>query len=97
MEEIERIWSHKMEQCFCLELDKASHSCSCHLGKQAARVNVNEKQRKQMDRASEGALRSAPMARTNCDHLQKVETSWRTAVVVAGSVGIKLRELMEKR
>ena len=58
---------------------------------------VHKKQRKQMDRASVGTLRSTHMARTNCDHLQKVETSWRTVVVVAGSVGIKLREPMDER
>ncbi len=51
----------------------------------------------QMDRASVGTLRSIHMARTNCDHLQKVETSWLAVVVVAGSVGIKQRESMEKR
>ena len=58
---------------------------------------VHRRQRQQMDRASVRTLRSTHMARTNCDHLQKVETSWRIVVVVAGYVGIKLLEPMEKR
>ena len=37
------------------------------------------------------------MTWTNCDHLQKVETSWLTVVVVAGSVGFKLHEPPPKK
>ena len=50
-------------------------------------LTVHEEAEEQMDRASVGTLRSIHMAWTNCDHLQKVETSWLAVVVVAGSVG----------